>query len=88
MKLSGGCACESIRYECTEEPIVQVICHCRACQRASGSAFAAIMMVAADRISFFERRARIPRGHWRDNTQKIPSRVLREVRQSADITLA
>jgi hypothetical protein len=52
MFLSGGCACRSIRYECTEEPIVQLICHCRACQRASGSAFAAVMMVAADKFRF------------------------------------
>ncbi len=26
--LTGGCACENIRYECAEEPIVQLICHC------------------------------------------------------------
>lgn len=54
MLLSGGCACQSIRYECTEEPIVQLICHCRDCQRASGSAFAAVMMVAADKFQFLK----------------------------------
>ena len=54
MRLTGGCACECIRYECTEEPIVQLICHCRACQHASGSAFAAIMMVAADKFQFLK----------------------------------
>ena len=52
MFISGGCACQSVRYECTEEPIVQLICHCRDCQRASGSAFAAVMMVAADKFRF------------------------------------
>ena len=54
MLLSGGCACKSIRYECSEEPIVQLICHCRDCQRASGSAFAAIMMLAADKFRFLD----------------------------------
>ena len=54
MLIFGGCACERIRYECSEVPIVQVICHCRACQRASGSAFAAIMMVAADKFRFLK----------------------------------
>jgi hypothetical protein len=54
MLLSGGCACKSVRYECTEEPIVQLICHCRDCQHASGSAFAAIMMLAADKFRFLE----------------------------------
>jgi hypothetical protein len=52
MVFAGGCACQNVRYECIEEPIVQLICHCRACQRASGSAFAAIMMVAADKFRF------------------------------------
>src|ERR1700687_5625558 len=48
--LTGGCACENIRYECTEEPIVQLICHCRDCQRASGSAVAPLMFFAADKF--------------------------------------
>jgi len=51
---TGGCACENIRYECTEEPIVQLICHCRDCQRASGSAFAPIMFFAADKFQFLK----------------------------------
>ena len=52
--LTGGCACENIRYECTEEPIVQLICHCRDCQRASGSAFAPIMVFAADKFRYLK----------------------------------
>ena len=52
--LTGGCACESIRYECSEEPIVQIICHCRDCQRASGSAFAPGMFVAADKFRYLK----------------------------------
>jgi hypothetical protein len=36
---SGGCACGAIRYECTAEPLAMSNCHCRDCQRASGSAF-------------------------------------------------
>lgn len=51
-KLTGGCACGSVQYECGEKPIVQLICHCRDCQRASGSAFAAVMFVPSDRLTF------------------------------------
>ena len=43
--LSGGCACGALRYECSAEPLVALNCHCRACQRASGSAFAAVLLV-------------------------------------------
>lgn len=51
---TGGCACGNIRYECTEEPIVQLICHCRDCQRASGSAFAPAMFFASDKFRFLK----------------------------------
>ena len=51
-ELTGGCACQAIRYECTGEPIVQLICHCRDCQRASGAAAATLMMVPADTFRF------------------------------------
>ncbi len=33
---TGGCACRAIRYEVTGEPIVNVDCQCRQCQRSSG----------------------------------------------------
>jgi hypothetical protein len=44
-KLSGGCACGAIRYECDLAPVMMLNCHCRDCQRASGSAYAAIVVV-------------------------------------------
>jgi hypothetical protein len=36
---SGGCACGEIRYSCSGEPLYMGNCHCRDCQRATGSAF-------------------------------------------------
>ncbi|MBN2191993.1 MAG: GFA family protein [Polyangiaceae bacterium] len=49
---SGGCACGRVRYECTAEPKLMFNCHCRDCQRASGSAYAAVMMVPAAGFRF------------------------------------
>jgi hypothetical protein len=46
-KIAGGCACGAIRDETEADPIVMVNCHCRDCQRATGSAFAAVMVVPA-----------------------------------------
>ena len=43
--LSGGCACGGIRYETDADPILMLNCHCRDCQRATGSAYAAFVMV-------------------------------------------
>jgi hypothetical protein len=44
-KHTGGCFCGALRYECEADPAIMVNCHCRHCQRASGTAFAAIAMV-------------------------------------------
>lgn len=50
--LRGGCACGQVRYECTEKPLVQFICHCRDCQHASGAAFSASVFVPRDALTF------------------------------------
>jgi len=44
-KLSGGCACGAVRYECDMDPLVMLNCHCRDCQKASGTAYAAVVAV-------------------------------------------
>jgi hypothetical protein len=36
---AGGCACGAIRYRLTERPLIVHACHCRDCQRITGSAF-------------------------------------------------
>ena len=46
---TGKCACGQVKYESSEPPIVQLICHCRDCQRASGGSGAAL---AIDRLNF------------------------------------
>ena len=52
LPLTGGCACGAIRYRCNEKPLVQAICHCRDCQRASGAAFGALFVVPTDKVEF------------------------------------
>lgn len=44
---TGGCACGAVRYECTAEPLGSINCHCRDCQRASGTAYASILRMPA-----------------------------------------
>ena len=39
MEQEGGCACGAIRYKLTRSPLIVHACHCRDCQRLSGSAF-------------------------------------------------
>lgn len=46
----GGCLCGAVRYRMRGEPIFVNCCHCRDCQRLSGSAFAINAMIEADLV--------------------------------------
>lgn len=48
---SGACACGRIRYTCTAPPAFSWNCHCRDCQRASGSAFCAVLYVPREALT-------------------------------------
>jgi hypothetical protein len=41
LPLAGGCLCGAVRFEVTEPLLSAVYCHCRRCQRRTGSAAAA-----------------------------------------------
>jgi hypothetical protein len=42
---NGGCQCGAIRYVLHDQPIALTACHCRECQRQSGSAFGLSLIV-------------------------------------------
>lgn len=48
--VEGGCDCKAVRYRMTSAPLFVHCCHCRWCQRESGSAFALNAMIEADRV--------------------------------------
>ncbi len=37
--IDGGCACGELRYRLDSKPMFVHCCHCRDCQRQTGSAF-------------------------------------------------
>jgi hypothetical protein len=48
--LEGGCGCGAVRYRLTDEPILVNNCHCRLCQRQTGTGSAVNALIEADRI--------------------------------------
>ena len=46
----GGCDCRGVRYRLAGAPMFVNCCHCRWCQRETGSAFAINAMIEADRV--------------------------------------
>jgi hypothetical protein len=46
----GGCTCRLVRYRMTSKPLFVHCCHCRWCQRETGTAFALNAMIEADRV--------------------------------------
>jgi hypothetical protein len=46
----GRCACGSVRYRLTSDPMFTHCCHCLDCQRQSGSAFVINLLIEADHV--------------------------------------
>ena len=48
--IKGSCVCGKVTYASTAEPIFTGVCHCKTCQKASGTAFASVLAVPTDAI--------------------------------------
>lgn len=49
--MAGGCACGAVRYRLATAPMFVHCCHCRDCQRQTGSAFVINALIETDRIA-------------------------------------
>jgi hypothetical protein len=58
MNLEGGCSCGSIRYKLTSSPLIVHACHCRDCQRVTGSGFVINIWIES---KFVERAGATPK---------------------------
>lgn len=57
--LEGGCACGAVRYRLMTKPMYVHCCHCRWCQRETGSAFVLNAMIEADRVEALRGRPEV-----------------------------
>ena len=49
--IKGGCLCGKVTYASSAEPIFMGVCHCRTCQKATGSAYASVLAVPSAALS-------------------------------------
>src|ERR1700682_4452066 len=49
--MEGGCTCRQLRYRLSGTPLIVPACHCRWCQRETGTAFAINALYEADRVT-------------------------------------
>ena len=66
--LEGRCTCGEIRYCLAGRPFAVHCCHCRDCQRETGSAFAVNAMIEADRVELEKGEPELV--HTRSNSGK------------------
>jgi hypothetical protein len=73
VRLSGGCQCGAVRYAVHEAPFQVGVCHCRMCQKASGSPFFATFTVKKASLEWtrgtpgvFKSSLKMERGFCRD----------------------
>jgi hypothetical protein len=52
--LEGGCDCRQVRYRLLSAPLYVHCCHCRWCQRETGSAFVLNAMIESDRVELLQ----------------------------------
>jgi hypothetical protein len=52
----GGCSCGAVRYRLASEPLFVHCCHCRNCQRQTGSAFVINLLIESDRVELLAGR--------------------------------
>src|SRR6202045_182647 len=51
MEIKGGCLCGAVRYTAEADPTSATVCHCRDCQKFTGSAFAALVRVPKEAMT-------------------------------------
>jgi hypothetical protein len=50
-QITGGCLCGKVRYSANAEPAFTGVCHCRDCQKFTGSAFAIVVAIPKEALS-------------------------------------
>jgi hypothetical protein len=93
MKIEGGCLCGRVRYSAEAEPVFVGVCHCSDCQKASGSAFNAVVAIprpalsVAGTLKTFEGRGDSGKANYRRFCPECSSPILSEAELMPDVVM-
>jgi hypothetical protein len=51
MEIKRGCLCGAVRYTAEADPTSASVCHCRDCQKFTGTAFATLVRVPKEAVT-------------------------------------
>lgn len=58
--MEGGCSCGAIRYRLLDDPLFVHCCHCRNCQRQTGSTYVVNILIEAAKVELSGEPVRVP----------------------------
>lgn len=73
--VTGSCLCGSVQYTCTGNDRGAVLCHCRNCQKITGSAFAYNYRILKAKLTFTKGEEKIK--EYADSATKTGNTLLR-----------
>jgi hypothetical protein len=79
--VAGGCLCGAVRFVASGDPTFALNCHCRVCQRITGSAYTPVAAYPTARVSvtgvikYYERRGDSGRKVWEGFCPECGSRL-------------
>jgi hypothetical protein len=50
-EFKGSCRCGKVSYASSADPVFAGVCHCRTCQKSTGSAYASVVGVPTDSLT-------------------------------------
>jgi hypothetical protein len=89
MRAEGGCDCGAVRYALSNSPLIVHACHCRDCQRLSGSVYAVNIWIEkefvellAGTLSKYERKGGSGSPHEVHRCSRCGTHVLNDYRRA------
>lgn len=50
-EIKGSCRCGKVSYTISADPVFVGVCHCKSCQKSTGSAYATVVAVPTDALA-------------------------------------